>query len=201
MKYIFLLIIIISCQSSKELHFIKQSDNYYRLKINQHAFLTSSRYMSGKYDENAVDYYFGEIGQPDSAKLIKKEITLINQNGNEIPLDKTLMFILSTNSQEVSDQIGNFSANEETLQLIARLSKIEILTENQKLISERNSIETNISDLFLFGDEIIKSLNDDNIEETKTLLLTFLNYLASNRGKKIGFENLEEAEKWYYEEF
>jgi len=157
--------------------------------------------MSGKYDENAVDYYFGEIGQPDSAKLIKKEITLINQNGNEIPLDKTLMFILSTNSQEVSDQIGNFSANEETLQLIARLSKIEILTENQKLISERNSIETNISDLFLFGDEIIKSLNDDNIEETKTLLLTFLNYLASNRGKKIGFENLEEAEKWYYEEF
>ncbi len=195
------LVLFFSCQSSKELHFIKQYDNYYRLKINQHAFLTSSRYMSGKYDENSVDYFFGEIGRPDSSKIVKKETFLINQSGNEIPLDKTLMFILSTNSEEVADQIGNFASNEETLQLIARLSNREVETENKKLLSEKVSQEIKVNDLFVFGDEIMNSLNVENTEETRSLLITFLNYLAASRGKKTGFQNIEDAENWFYDEF
>ena len=64
---IILIISICSCQSAKELHYFKQGDNYYRIKINECAFLSSSRYQSGYYDEAALDQYFGEIRRPDTS--------------------------------------------------------------------------------------------------------------------------------------
>lgn len=70
----FLIWVIAGCASSfAEKHFFKSVDqqgytiNYYRLKVNGSTFLSSSRYLSGYFDERAVDAYFNQITQPKEA--------------------------------------------------------------------------------------------------------------------------------------
>src|SRR5438309_2184294 len=65
-KYLALLVLITSCQAAKEFHYFKEGDNYFRISVKERALLSSSRYESGYYDEDAVDNYFGEIHRPDS---------------------------------------------------------------------------------------------------------------------------------------
>jgi hypothetical protein len=51
-------IVLISCQSAKELHYFKTGGNYYRLMIDEKSFASKARYLSGYFDEKAVDKYF-----------------------------------------------------------------------------------------------------------------------------------------------
>lgn len=48
----------------------KDPANYYKLRVHGGTFLASSRYISGYFDEDAVNNYFNEMSQPANGQLI-----------------------------------------------------------------------------------------------------------------------------------
>src|SRR4051812_43439148 len=68
------------CASSfEESHFFKSVDadgkavNYYRVKVDGGTFLSSSRYVSGYYDETVLDAYFNTMTQPKNGAIKPEE--------------------------------------------------------------------------------------------------------------------------------
>ncbi|UJP63827.1 hypothetical protein [Mongoliitalea daihaiensis] len=199
--FVFVLLLLIGCQSTKELHYLKQGDNYYRLKINQHAFLSSSRYMSGEFDQDAVNYFFSEISRPDSAKIISKPIKKILPNGNSVLNDKSLVFILSTNSNEVTDQIGAFSSNEETLKTITSITRKESISVVNNIRLEREALDKKNKDLAELTKEYIKLIETNPTGDALTVLLSYINHIGFLNGRKTAFENLSDAQNWFINEY
>lgn len=202
LKVIFFIstLLTFSCQSARETHFIKEDKNYYRIRIKEFAFLSSSRYMSGYYDEKAVDNYFGEIQRPDSTAKI------INLNCNN-PNSK-LLLILSTNSNTVSDQVGALADNERTLEIIARLSNKDKITESNAISNELKSVKQEQDYYYLTTKNLIDRINDSDSnaiknskEFEKAILLPYLNSIARKRGRTEDFKTIEDAKKWFAVEF
>src|SRR5690348_14797035 len=47
--------------------------NYFRLQVTGGTMLSSSRYVSGYFDEAALDTYFNEFSQPDKGQIVAKD--------------------------------------------------------------------------------------------------------------------------------
>ena len=207
-----LVIVLASCQSSKEVHFFKQGNNYYRVKINECAFLSSSRYVSGYYDDHALDNYFGEIhrASADSSgnfQRISADGTTARKDSNNVLPDYTkLVFILSTDSKAVSDQIGNFAQNEQTLEILARLSNKDVIKQNQEI---KNNIDNaSKQGLFIsqFGDNTFNPINIDSVvigdkSKINNQVLAFINYIGSMKGVTAPFTTIDDAYNWYINQF
>ncbi|MCH7403815.1 hypothetical protein ACFOUP_13025 [Belliella kenyensis] len=196
-----IILILIACQSSKELHYLKHGENYYRLKINQHAFLSSSRYMSGEFDENAVNYFFSEIARPDSSKFSSKPVEKISTEGNYSLENKTLVFLLSTNSKEVTDLIGSFASNEQTLKTIASITRREFIAEAKKLQLGNKQLDKKAEDLESLGKEYLNMIENSSVDQAHSILLSYINHIAYLRGSNKRFEDLSQAQKWVIDEY
>ena len=195
-------LILTSCQSAKELHYFKVGDNYYRLKISEFAFMSSSRYISGYFDENAVDRYFGEITRPDTAKAnFVKPVHILNDG--TVAANAKLVLILSTNSNAITDQINALASNDQTLELMARLANKDAIKETSTLKNQINTENAKINSTIAAGVQYINTteaitLTGSNLKKD---MLTFINSVASYNGYKIQFTNLKEAEIWYQTAF
>jgi hypothetical protein len=214
------------CQSGREFHYFRQGDNYYRLMVTERAFLSSSRYQSGHYDEDAVDDYFGEIKRPDStARIIPVRATTptppvdnASEDTKQTDEVKTsgaqqinkpnskLVLILSTNSEAVAEQIGNLAQNEETLEILARLANKDIMSNNTRLTSQIAQKQGEDNALLEFGSSIVATIPDTaktvaNLRQIRSGLLAFINSIAAASGRKIPFTTLEDAQKWFYDSY
>jgi hypothetical protein len=178
-----LILLLNSCQSSRELHYFKSGENYYRLNIKAKSFASKSRYISGYFDDKAVEKYFSELNQPDSANTVKWS-SAPNNNSK-------LVMILSSNSNSISEQIGSFASNEETLELIARMANIDKITkvkETENKIAEIDSLDKDIKDLAEgYLSNISKSKNPEND------LKDFLIALQTITKGKLNLNNIELA--------
>jgi hypothetical protein len=222
--YFLISIFLLSCQAGHELHYFKQGKNYFRISVDEKAFLSSSRYTSGYYDEDAVDKYFGEIHRPDSTGRIiplKKTSTSTDssahQSDNENKKTESvqeslqntkLVLILSTDATAVADQIGSLAENEQTLETIARLTHKGTIDQNNKLKGDLQLIDQKNKSIAQMGDAFIGGITIDSTgnarsqqNKVKTSLLAFINSLASTMGHKVPFANLTEAQQWYYNNF
>lgn len=206
MKLLFSMVIcagiLASCQSGNELHYFKYGDNYYRIRIKEYAFLSSSRYQCGYYDENALDRYFGEIRRPDTTGNWMNFQKDSSGKINVAPSNTKLLLILSTQSEVISDQISAFAENEQTLEMIARLANKDALDENRQIkadIELKNKERKSLSD---YGAVTILKLDSSmSKEEIQSKILLFVNQLAAREGRKTPFENLDQAYAWYIETF
>lgn len=221
--YFSISILFISCQAGHELHYFKQGRNYFRISVDEKAFLSSSRYTSGYYDEDAVDKYFGEIHRPDSTGRIipisktTSDKDSSNTEGTEHKKTESvqeslrntkLVLILSTDATAVADQIGSLAENEQTLETIARLSHKSTIDQNNKLKGDLQLIDQKNNSIIQIGDAFIGGLNIDSTgnarsqqNKVKTNLLAFINSLAASLGNKVPFANLNEAQQWYHNNF
>lgn len=129
---LFLMITLVSCQATKELHYIKEGDNYYRLKIKQHSFLSSSRYMSGYFDPAAVDAYFGDVKKSE----VQSNIAVLDKKSGKCSGGRELVLILSSNSDAVAQEITSISDNAALFSLLQGLANQDKLL-NQKLIEHK----------------------------------------------------------------
>jgi len=203
------LVFIAGCQGGRELHYFKEGDNYYRLSIRQHAFLSSSRYVSGYFEQTAVDRYFGELARPDSAKLTA--ITAGNIGDASRPCETgmtnrtdgaKLVMVLSTNADAVTDQISNLAKNDQLLQTIARLTHGDAIKETKEL--RRGLVRQQKLDLALVaaGEQYLATLDANATEvQLRSQLLAYLNYSATLYGERVSFQNVEEARIWYLTRF
>lgn len=189
---ILLLIGACSCQSSRELHYFKEGGNYYRLNIKQHAFLSSSRYVSGYFDEEAVNYYFGDV------KRSTTKIEHISPSGCKQE-DSDLVLILSTNSDVVSQEISGLAQNQE---LFALLNKLSLSETTQKIADTKSKLYESIESNDAILDELSTLVNstplsdESNRKTVDDALGNLYNTVAVSRGQVTGAKTAEDIQNF-----
>jgi hypothetical protein len=100
--------------------------NFFRLKVDGTASFTNARYLSGFFDERAVDLFFNEMKAPTSQKLFDESIKPPGQAGNEAfkPLSPSTegayVLILSTNADSIANVIGSFAESQVVADALTR---------------------------------------------------------------------------------
>jgi hypothetical protein len=100
--------------------------NFFRLKVDGTASFTNARYLSGFYDERAVDLFFNEIKAPTNQKLFDENVKPPGQTANEAfkPLtpttDGAYVLILSTNADSIANAIGSFAESQVVADALTR---------------------------------------------------------------------------------
>lgn len=204
----FLLLCVVStgCSSSfSEMHYFKSADaqgnpiNYYRISVSGNTFLSSSRYLSGYFDEKAVDSYFDQIVQPEKALFRDQTST---DGGNVQPLsanlkNRKLVLLLSSNSDTIAQQIGQFANNQAIMADLTRLVYRDNIKEAREAQTSSELQQARGQALADIGASIISGLADDADEPTaRTNLLFYANRLASEFGNTTTFKDLNEATTW-----
>jgi hypothetical protein len=196
-----------ACQSIRENHFFKDKagnpPNYYKLQIRGHAFLTSSRYLSGRFDEEAVNHYFGEISQPKNVKIESTNASKTTDTGI-VPLGidkgddgKKFVLLLSTNSDAISSAFGNFVESKATQREIARIFNRDKLIELDKLTVSEEVRNGKMKKLLALGESYLNLISEGETKESiDAKLLAYLNATADYFGKTQDFKNVAEAKKW-----
>lgn len=231
--YLAFLMLLISCTTFREVHYFKDKikeerstspisivPNYYRVNIKGWSFMSSSRYLSGYFDQNSVNEYFNEIPQPEKGTLFtsdnKVEADKKSGDGSTTEASKKassssevktesgseLVIILSTNSEAIATQIKNTAVNNDVLKSLTLLANKDKLEEANTVKKEIANVNTDIS-LFVLGvDNFINSLkDDDDMELNKLRILNFLKSEFKALGIATEFDDLDELKKWYHDNY
>jgi hypothetical protein len=248
-RLVVILIILTACgcySGFEERHYFKFSTagseipNYYRLKVEGCSFISSSRYLSGYFDEDTINTYFNEFAQPTGGALVppsrspetnekagnqnapnadKKNTPADDQkkqNGKDKnkqpavdlkapslqPLaanlqGKNLVMILSSNSEDVANQISALASSKQfTASLAGILARDQYTAADSaenRLVIEKSRAKTT-SEL---AKQVSAGLDKDKtVEETEDILIGLINALASDLGYEGAFTNLKDAEQW-----
>jgi hypothetical protein len=182
--------------------------NYFRLKVNGYAALSSARYVSGYYDERAVDMFFNELKiQPTSSSTSINKVLVDNQinpgsTSKITPLSPSnangaLVMILSTNASSVTNTIGQFAEGQVVAEAVSNLANRDLLAadnrRNQTLVISANATASEIEQLMALLPD------SENAEQSKTedALLRVLNAIA--RGvtpEATTLKDFDEAQQW-----
>lgn len=183
--------------------------NYYRLTIKGFAIFSSSRYVSGYFDEDTVNTYFNEYTQPAGAAIVprpKPDDTKVAEGKLNTPSiepvskdlkGKKLIMILSSNSDEIATQIGALAASKQFTASLAGLVARDQYTAadaaDSRLTIEKSRAKAT-SDLV---SRVVDGLPDKaSKEDAEKTLLAFINTLASDLGHEGAFETLDGAAQW-----
>lgn len=178
-----------SCSSFNEVHYFKDKvglkpgeetnkvSNYYRVKICGYSFLSSSRYVSGYFNQNAINLYFNEFTQPENGELINTEVKndvkslVVDEDGNE------LVLVFSTNAKAISTQIGNIAKNEVILNSVAQITQKDKIMEAAQLKYQIKDVKQDI-DFFILNNELyLKEIETKGATEIKNDIRNLLNTL------------------------
>lgn len=210
-----------ACATSfKEDHYFQLMDpkspgavtNYYRLKVSGYGALSSARYVSGYYDERAVDLFFNELKidtTPDpalnggSTRLLFQD-QLKSPGSDEIikPLEPgrhgAFVMILSTNASSVARTIGQFAENQVVADAITNLMNRDVLlsgANEARVSSERaNAAATEVARLI----GLVPSGDSPSREATESALVRVLSTIATDlAGAPQSFATLNEAQAWF----
>lgn len=204
--FLFLCILSTGCSSSfSEKHYFKSADaqghpiNYYRISVSGNTFLSSSRYLSGYFDEKAVDAYFDQIVQPEKALFRDQAST---DGGSVQPLsadlkNRKLVLLLSSNSDVIAQQIGQFANNQTVMADLTRLVYRDNIKEAREAQIASDLQQARGKALADIGTSIITGLAENADKLTaETNLLFYANRLASEFGNMTSFKTLDEARIW-----
>ena len=133
------------CTSFSEDHFFEsraresgKTTNYFRVRVSGSASLSKARFVSGYYDERAVDLFFNET------KLAGGEVTnvpVVFESGQDNPgTDEvikpltpsaqhgSLVMLLSTNARDVAAAIGQFAENQLVADAITNIVNRDVVS-------------------------------------------------------------------------
>lgn len=204
--YVAILLCFSGCMSGfSETHFFKSEDaygnpiNYYKLSVSGRNFLSSTRYLSGYFDEKAVDAYFNQFTQSDKGLFVG---TITTEGSNVRPIDdalagRKLVLLLSSNSDAIAQQIGQFSNNQAVMSDLTRIIYRDHIKDAQSAKTSADFQQIRGKALADIGDRVIGGLPDDADQATaEANLLFYANRLAAEFDNSIPFKSLDEAKTW-----
>ena len=184
--------------------------NYFRLKVEGYASFSSARYVSGYYDERAVDMFFNEMKVSPTPAEATSVGTIFKDNqvspGTEqkiTPLNSpdehgAFLMILSTNASSVTKTIGQFAENQIVAEAVTNLANRDLIRSKMKsseaFVSATNATADELEDLF----ELIPNNDAPDPAETQRSFLRILNAIAQSMdSEQEQFKTFAEAEEWY----
>jgi hypothetical protein len=191
--------------SFSEHHFFKSEDaygnpiNYYKLSVSGKNFLSSTRYLSGYFDEKAVDAYFDQITQPEKG-LFTGSVKAAGDNVKplaDVLKDRKLVLLLSSNSDAIAQQIGQFANNQAVMGDLTRLIHRDQVKEAHSAKTAADLQQMRGQALSDIGKTVIGELSDNADQSTaESNLLFYANRLAAEFGNTVPFRDLNEARTW-----
>lgn len=183
--------------------------NYYRLTVEGYSLISSSRYVSGYFDEDTISTYFNEYVQPAGAALVPvakapaaRASAASAGSASVEPVAKglqgqKLIMILSSNSDEIATQIGALAASKQFTAslagLIARDQYAAADAAESRVTIEKSRAKATAS----LASQLVAGLPDDATTATaEQQLLAFINALAADLGYDGAFADLNGAAQW-----
>lgn len=217
--------------ASKETHYYRAVSedgtvkNYYKLDISSSSELASSRFVSGYFDEQAVNQYFSEVtggkqtlpgttgtnsqaqGKPatitDTAispkdvdsKAARIEPAGPGRNGTK------LVLLLSSNSDAIANEIGAIADGQQISNLVGQILTREKQAELDAASLQLNKQYDRAGEIIELGavtlrPENLKSSTQQERELSKAAILNMVNKIALSLGAPEPFDDLEAAKRW-----
>ena len=209
-------IVISGCVTSFREHHYYQAvnpegevSNYYRLTVSGFAAMSSARYISGYYDERAVDLYFDNLKVTQTSEagpatnIFKADLRDPGSQDVIKPLSPsgehgTFVMILSSNASSVSQTIGQFAENQVVADAITNLANRDALLRASSASVARSANANATADELA---KLIGQLPADSApkaKETNAALLRVVNSIASGLSSRpISFATLADASTWF----
>jgi hypothetical protein len=133
--------------------------NVFRLQVSGTTGATNVRYLSGYYDERAVDLFFNEVnaneittnkgadqifsldcsGAADATacKALKEKQLAVVPYGGDASKPSAFLLILSTNADAIAGTIGSFAENQSVVQSTVALATHEAHAKASKIAAEQ----------------------------------------------------------------
>lgn len=181
-----------------ERHYFKSEDgqgapvNYYRVTVKGGTFLSESRYLSGYFDEAAVDAYFSQAsagkGFPSAGKGKVQSV-------DESLRDRKLVLILSANSDAMAGEIGQIADNAALMGGLTQLvASAGLLSPAQQTLRHQ---QERAQSLARAGLGLLSGLPAQPSQaQAQGRALELANRLAAELGREQPFRNLNEAQTW-----
>ena len=200
-------LMITGCASVNEKHYFKtkNGENYFRVKIDANAGFSQAKYISGFYDESAVDIVFNELKTlPVTSRTTEGSAqtnTLLNNLGGQetLPLNPeksgVFVMILSTNANSVANTIGNYAQNEQLLESIAILSNQDTLRNAEKLKIDHDALKARGPGFVATIKNILPSPDDamKNPQLFEQKILSVVQALATELGATESIKSFDDA--------
>jgi hypothetical protein len=184
--------------------------NYYRLRVTGRASGTSARYVSGYYDERAVDLFFNEVkvGPTDpeaegTRAIFSADLKDPGTEDKIKPLSPddahgAFVMILSTNASSVARAIGQFAENQVVADAVTNLANRE------QILRDTSASRGDVALANASADEIAQlvALLPDGpspeAPETEKAALRLLNSIARGLNATVpSFDNFDDASAWF----
>lgn len=189
-----------------------ETRNYYRVTVRGRAFASRSRYVSGFFDDKAVEEYFGEFSQPDGGTLPsaakdadgapeeckghsaeREECKAVDDTAIDQRLEnRSLVLLLSANSDAVAGQLGAMAENEHLMDVVGTM----LSRGNQEQVTEREhelgELEAR-TDAFRSRAEALLA-TPEVVQQADVMALA--NQLASILGASERFADAKQARRW-----
>jgi hypothetical protein len=140
------LIVFSACSTFQEKHYFRSEDaltgkpvNYFRLTVAGSSAWTKSRYVSGFYDERAVDLFFNETktnNDDDVKKIFLTDQIAPGTTEKIVPLAPdqhgTFLMIFSSNSKAVTDTLGQFAESQVVADAVTNILNRKEIRESRR---------------------------------------------------------------------
>ncbi len=200
------------CSTFKETHYFRSLDtlsgkpvNYFRVSITGSSTFTRSRYVSGYYDERAVDLFFNELkptSDGDVRKIFLGDQTAPGTTEKIVPLapetNGAFLMIFSTNAKSVTDTLGQFAESQVVADAVTNLLSRDEIREARKGAAESAAATTEGKAFAVQIEKIITGLADNaSAEVAKDDSLRALRAIAGALGGDGQFEDVDDAAAWF----
>ena len=189
-----------SCTTFREHHYFKDEldddfSNYYRVKVSGHTrFMSKTRYYSGYFPSSAIDVYFNEFTQSRDGRLLDSTQIRSLSGANH---GKQLVMILSSNADDIANQIGNVTQTRNTLNAVMSLTNGDAL---QVFLTQQSQLETAKADariLVEVGESLLGGIETKPPLQARMAVLQYINVLASSLGHPESFKSFDAAKAWF----
>lgn len=192
--------------------------NFFRIQVEADGGFSAARYISGYYDERAVDLYFNELKSTrpggTTETLIRPIISsdTLPATGTEsgatakiVALNPgadngAFVMIFSTNANSVANAIGNFAESEAVADAITNLVNRDLIRAKKKSDAE---LAVTKSRTGATGQELEKLFEQEKTvpatdpAEVQNAYVRILNAISAALGGPRNFTSLKDADDWF----
>ena len=179
----------------------ERKTNYFRVTVDGWAAFSAARYVSGYYDERAVDLFFNEVKTIDGTPIIPPlfQGPFADDGIRPLSQDKAgaLVMILSTNADTVAAAIGNFAEGQAAAAAISNLVNQDEIRSQRRTEAEQAAREQGATALATEVGTFMTAMDPAKEERFLRDYLRVANALGRALDPPVSFARLEQVEAWH----